>query len=185
MCNGTPSMLMTLQGQIISDALTNSHAKMAEKYLGDSTKEDECFQPELMLADRKIRVNESVRICAGTLVHEKQITDAVGRAIVSYFNMKFRTAAMLRAAVQRTLEAEGEKNASNVWSNFRQILNASGCDSARQIKVLTNDSQLLDLLQCLEASKQKQNLHRPWKEAKQFKLSDIISKDTGRPLFVD
>ncbi len=188
MCEGRPSMLMTIKGQMIADELSNSHAKMAEKYLGDSTKEDECFQPELLIGSGKISVNETVSLKMKNI----EITDKIGQKIVDYFNKTYNTVTKLRAAIAKSKNKRSElfkNNWTSSWSYFSQVLkddivsdinNKESHQLAGEYGIITNDSSEITMLAYIEASKVNKNLKTLWQKPIKFKLENIESKSGGK-----
>ena len=195
MCEGRPSMLMTYSGQMIADELSNSHAKMAEKYFGDSADEDKCFQPELEIERREIKVNSEVCL---RMDKTKDINEKHGKAIVDYFNKNYGTVVKLRAAVLKCKTAKPDKlfakNWRETWSYFPRVLNEEtknyiyGADVSELVnkyKILTNSDGDVKLLAAVEASKDKKNLSDIWRNPKPFKLSDIYEKGGSNKLFAE
>lgn len=192
MCEGRPSMLMTVKGQMIADELSNSHASMAEKYLGDSRKEDECFQPELIISRGAISVNSRVSL----KIKDVEITDKIGKNIVEYFNKTYNTVAKLRAAIDKTRRKRSNLFKSNwveTWRYFEQVLkdevvseinNMEDHKIAGTYGIITNDSREVKMLAKIKASKERKNLKSLWQKPIKFTLEHIEDKETGRKLFV-
>ena len=188
MCEGRPSMLMTIKGQMIADELSNSHAKMAEKYLGDSAREDECFQPELIIGPGRIEVNKTVHL----KMKDVEITDKIGQKIVDYFNKNYNTVTKLRAAINKTKTKRSKlfkNNWTSSWSYFKQVLKDDIVDKidskeshqlAGEYGIITNDSNEIRMLAYIEASKVNKNLKTLWQKPIKFKLENIESKSGGK-----
>ena len=191
MCEGRPSMLMTVKGQMIADELSNSHAKMAEKYLGDSSKEDECFQPELIIGTGRIQVNSIVHL----KMKDVDITDRIGKNIVDYFNKTYNTVTKLRAAIEKTKNKRSDvfkTTWTESWAYFKQVLKPSVIDEIDKLEshqlagkygIITNDSNEIKMLAYIEASKTRKSLIELWQKPIKFKLEDIEDKSSGNLLF--
>jgi len=178
MCDGRPSMLVSQRGQVIADELTNSHSRMAEKYLGNSRMEDECFQPELILRSRVIMVNSHVNL---NLERRKEINERIAKSILEYFNKNFRTVEQLRRAIVKTKKQQAKLFSRDwyiVWSYFPEVLRP---EVVRE--KLWNLGGFDKLEKAIELSKVKKNLLEIWRKPVSYKLSSIVNKDNGEPLF--